>query len=170
MTNTNTITPTPTMQTELAANVKQHKTTLLDLSKKYELAKLGLEVFDQQTKEIYNKILAENVFTVSNDCPRMNLKPGDRITDEEDTFLMSEDDWQRYMELTGAAMTAAGLTTEDGTYTTNWHQIQTAAKTELVNFLIDRIITAALRSQFAKVRDSIIWQDKILATFESCIK
>ena len=167
---TNTITPTPAMQAELAANVKQHKTTFLDLRKKYELAKLGLEAFDQQTKEIYNKILAENVFTVSHDCPRINLKPGDRITDEEDTFLMSETDWKRYMELTGAAMTAAGLTTEDGTYTTNWHRIQTAAKTELVNFLIDRIIPAALRSQFAKVRDSIIWQDKILTAFESFTK
>jgi hypothetical protein len=169
-TNQKTDTPTPTMQAELAANVKQHKTTLLDLRKKYELAKLGLEVFDQQAKEIYNKILSENTFTVSHDCPSMSLKPGDRITDEEYTFLMSEGDWQRYMKLTGAAMTAAGLTTEDGTYTTNWHQIRTAAKTELVNFLIDHIIPAALRSQFAKVRDSIIWQDKILATFESCIK
>ena len=158
------------MQTELSANVKQHKTTLLDLRKKYELAKLGLEVFDQQAKEIYNKILSENTFTVSHDCPRMNLKPGDRITDEEDTFLMSEDDWQRYMKLTGAAMTAAGLTNEDGTYTTNWHTIKSAAKTELVNFIIDHIIPAALRSQFTKVRDSIIWQDKILATFENCIK
>lgn len=166
----NTINPTPDMQTELAANVKQHKTTLLDLRKKYELATLGLEAFDQQEKEIYNKILAENVFTVSQDCPDMDLKTGDRITDEENTFLMSADDWQRYMELSAPAMTAAGLTNEDGTYTTNWHSIKSAAKTELINFLIDRIIPAALRSQFVKVRDSIIWQDKILATFENCIK
>ena len=167
--NANTITPTAAMQAELAANVEQHKTTLLDLRKNYELAKLGLEVYEQREKEIYNKILSENIFTVSHDLPRTHMKPGDRITKEEYTFLMSEDDWQRYMDLSLPAMTAAGLTNEDGTYTTNWRRIEIAAKTELVNYLIDRIIPAALRSQFATVRNSIIWQDKILATFENCI-
>jgi hypothetical protein len=51
------------LEIELKANCEQHREKLMTLKKEYEMAKLGLEMYEQQEKEIDNKILAENVFT-----------------------------------------------------------------------------------------------------------
>lgn len=158
------------LENELKANCEQHREKLMNLKKEYKLAKLGLEMYEQQEKEIDNKVLAENVFTVEEDCPRMNMKKGDRITREEETFLMSDADFQRYQELTTKGTAAAGLTTEDGYYITNWHMISVKAKQALVNFLLDYIVPAPMRCQMEGCRASVVYQDKLLAAFDKCIK
>lgn len=158
------------LEIELKANCEQHREKLMTLKKEYELAKLGLEMYEQQEKEIDNKILAENVFTAEMECPRMNMKKGDRITCEEETFLMSDADFQRFQELSTKGTAAAGLTTEDGYFITNWHMISVKAKQALVNFLLDYIVPAPMRSQMEGCRTSVVYQDKLLAAFDKCIK
>lgn len=158
------------LEIELKANCEQHREKLMTLKKEYEMAKLGLEMYEQQKKEIDNKVLAENVFTVEEDSPRMNMKKGDRITCEEETFLMSDTDFQRYQELTTKGTAAAGLTTEDGYYITNWHIISVKAKQALVNFLLDYIVPAPMRCQMEGCRTRVVYQDKLLAAFDKCIK
>lgn len=156
------------IEKELIKNCNQHFKQLTNLRKEYELAKIGLEMQEKQEKDIANKILAENVFTASEDCE--NIKAGDRITRDEDTFLMSDADFTRFLNLTTAADAAAGITTEDCTYITNWLAIMVKAKKTLVNFILDNIVPASLRGKLKSCRSSITYQDKLIAALDKCIK
>lgn len=156
------------IEKELIKNYSQHTGQLMNLRKEYELAKFGLKMQESQEKDIANKILAENVFTASEDCE--NIKAGDRITREEETFLMSDADFTRFLNLTTAASAAAGITTEDGTYINNWLVIMVTAKKTLVNFVIDYIVPTSLRGQLEGCRTSVVYQDKLIAALDKCIK
>lgn len=157
------------LEIELKANCERRYEELMTIKKEYELAKLGLEMYEQQEKEINNKVLAENFFTAEMDCPRMNIKKGDRIFCEEETFLMSDAEFKRYQELSTKGTAAAGLTTEDGYFITNWHMITVKAKQALVNFLLDDIVPAPMRSQMEGCRTRVVYQDKLLAAFNKYI-
>ena len=156
------------IEKELMTNCNQHREQLMNLRKEYELAKIGLEMQESQEKDIENKILADNVFTASEDCE--NIKAGDRITRAEDTFLMSDADFTRFLNLSTAASTAAGITTEDGTYINNWLDIMVKAKKSLVDFILDHIVPTSLRSQLEGCRTSVVYQDKLIAALNKCIK
>ena len=158
------------LEIELKANCEQHREKLMTLKKEYELAKLGLEMYEQQEKDIYNKVLAENVFTVARTFPRIDKKMGDRITSDQWSFLMSEADYESYLALATKEMHKAGMTTEDGYFITNWHMISVKAKQALVNFLLDYIVPTPMRSQMEGCRASVVYQDKLLAAFDKCIK
>lgn len=149
-------------------NCNQHREQLMNLRKEYELAKIGLEMQESQEKDIANQILADNVFTSSEDCE--SIKAGDRITRDEDTFLMSDADFTRFLNLSTAASTAANITTEDGTYIDNWLDIMVKAKKSLVDFVLDHIVPASLRSQLEGCRTSVVYQDKLIAALNKCIK
>lgn len=156
------------IEKELITNCNKHREQLMNLRKEYELAKLGLEIQESQEKDIANKVLAENVFTASEDCE--NIKAGDRLTRNEDTFLLSDADFTKFLNLTTAASAAAGITTEDGTYINNWLYIVVTAKKSLVNFILDYIIPASLRGQLEGCRTSVVYQDKIIAALDKCTK
>lgn len=156
------------IEKELMTNCNQHREQLMNLREEYELAKIGLEMQESQEKDIANKILADNVFTASEDCE--NIKAGDRITRDEDTFLMSDADFTRFLNLSTAASTAAGITTEDGTYINNWFDIMVKAKKSLVDFILDHIVPTSLRSQLEGCRTSVVYQDKLIAALNKCIK
>ena len=158
------------LEQQLKENCERNKTQLLQLNKEYELAKLGRDMSDEQSKDIYNKVLAENTFYVSEDCPRMGVKAGDRIMDDDCSFLMSDTDFDRFSALCNKEFYAAGITTEDGTYITNWDMIFIKAKQALVYSLIDFIIPSPLREQFEQVKTSIVYQDKLLAAFSGCLR
>lgn len=156
------------IEKELITNCKQHREQLMNLRKEYELAKIGLEMQESQEKDIANQILADNVFTASEDCE--SIKAGDRITRDEDTFLMSDADFTRFLNLSTAASTAAGITTEDGTYINNWLDIMVKAKKSLVDFILDHIVPTSLHSQLEGCRTSVVYQDKLIAALNKCIK
>ena len=156
------------MEKEFMINCKQHREQLMNLRKEYELAKIGYEMQESQEKDIETKILAENVFTATEDCE--SIKAGDRITRDKDTFLMSDADLTRFLNLTTAASTAAGITTEDGTYVDNWLDIMVKAKKSFVDFILDNIVPTSLRSQLEGCRTSVVYQDKLIAALNKCIK
>lgn len=153
---------------ELIKNCSLHFEQLTNLRKEYELAKIGLEIQESKEKEIANQILSDNIFTASEDCE--SIKAGDRITRDEDTFLMSDADFTRFLNLTTAADAAAGITTEDGTYINNWLVKMVAAKKSLVNFILDKIVPASLRGQLEGCRTSVVYQDKLIAAIDKCVK
>ena len=156
------------IEKELMTNCKQHREQLMNLRKEYELAKIGFEMQESQEKDIANQILADNVFKASEDCE--SIKAGDRITRDEDTFLISDADFTRFLNLSTAASTAAGITTEDGTYIDNWLDIMVKAKKSLVDFILDHIVPVSLRSQMEGCRTSVVYQDKLIAALNKCIK
>ena len=156
------------MVKELMTNCKQHREQLMNLRKEYEVAKIGYEMQESQEKDIANQILADNVFTAAEDGE--SIKAGDRITKDEDTFLMSDTDFTRFLNLTTTASTAAGITTEDGTYIDNWLVIMIKAKKSLVDFILDYIVPVSLRGELEGCRTSVVYQDKLIAALNKCIK
>ena len=151
------------MCAELERNCTENKERLLELMKTYELAKLGNEVQRQEFDDIYNEVLAKNEFYCKSDeYERVGVKCGDRITDDRNMWTLEEDDFNKVMELSRPLEVERGLTDDNGYYITNWLTIELEAKQELVNFIIGNIIPSDIREQFAKVRTSIVYQDKLL--------
>ena len=71
----------------------------MNLLETFDLAELGRKIDDEREKEISNRVLAENEFFAGKDAERIGMKSGDRITDEEFTFLLSESDFQKFLNL-----------------------------------------------------------------------
>ena len=86
------------MIAELRENCNRHRDTLIELLKSYDLAVLGRDMANAHEKDIHNRVLAENEFYVSRRFERdCEIKFGDRITDETYDFLMSKEDFERYL-------------------------------------------------------------------------
>lgn len=149
------------LQNELAKNCTLNQSQLAELMKEYELAKLGYEVQRQHFKDIYNHVLEENEFFSSMDCD--TIKKGDRITSEDFSFLLSEEDWRRYMEMAKPYCIEQGLTDNEDRYITNWLEISCKAKNTLIDFIIDELIPSSMRVAFDRMRRNVVYQDKLLA-------
>lgn len=149
------------LQNELAKNCTLNQSQLAELMKEYELAKLGYEVQRQHFKDIYNHVLEENEFFSSMDCD--TIKKGDRITSEDFSFLLSEEDWRRYMEMAKPYCIEQGLTDNEDRYITNWLEISCKAKNALIDFIIDELIPSSMRVAFDRMRRNVVYQDKLLA-------
>lgn len=159
------------MCAELESNCTKNKERLLELMKTYELAKLGDEMQKRQFNDIYNEVLAKNEFYCkSDDYERVGVKCGDRITHEKNLWTLDDDDFHKVMEIALPLQVEQGLTDDKGCYITNWLTIKLGAKRELVDFIIDNIIPANMREQFAKVRTSIVYQDKLLDIVKNAFK
>lgn len=159
------------MCAELESNCTKNKERLLELMKTYELAKLGDEMQKQQFNDIYNEVLAKNEFYCKSDeYERVSVKRGDRITDEKNLWTLDDDDFHKVMGLALPLQVEQGLTDDKGYYITNWLTIELDAKRELVDFIIDNIIPSDMREQFAEVRTSIVYQDKLLDIVKNAFK
>lgn len=152
-----------------SANIAQHKKDLLELCKTYELAQLGYEVNRAEERDIANEVLAKNAFFCPTDEPRMGVKKGDRILDEECDFLISEKDKERYFSLLTAAHYAAGLCDEKGFIKTNWVTIVCNARNALFNFIVENILPIELRSIFWEKRQFVTTQEKLIEIFKKAI-
>ena len=156
-----------TLCAELEKNCTTNKAKLVELLKNYELAKLGEEVQNARFKEIYDRVLQDNYFVSTMKYERCResqdvIKVGDRITDSTFDFLLSDEEWYRYMDLTKRPCIEAGLTNPDDTYVTDWTMIAIEAKDNVVAFIIDHIVPASMRDGLEKARKSIIYQDKLI--------
>lgn len=156
---------------ELTKNCEKNVKEVLELMKVYELAKLGREVQDQQLKDVYNRVLSENFFYASEEMKRnANIEKGDRITDEEFSFLLSKEDFDRYLSLSLPYMVEEGITDEKGYFITNWSELELRAKNELVDYLINTIIPSSMRDLFWKNRKNIVFMNRMIDALKGCIK
>jgi len=147
---------------ELKKNCGEKKEKLLELLKNYDLAELGRKVDNEREKEISNRVLAENEFFAGKDSERLGIKPGERITDEEFTFLLSESDFQKYLKLRLPLLVAEKLCDENGYYLVNWGRITCDARYELVSFIVYEIVPKSLAGIFRKNIHSIVMQEKLI--------
>ena len=151
------------MIAELTENCNRHRDTLIELLKSYDLAVLGREMADAHEKDIHNRVLAENEFYVSRRFERdCEVKFGDRITDETYDFLMSKEDFERYLKLSRPIMVAEGVCDENGYYLTDWVSIKVNTMNVLVDFIIANILPTALRETFAMVRRNVVQEEKLI--------
>lgn len=149
---------------ELRGNCKEKKAKVLELLGAFDLAELGHEVWEQRFKDIENKVLSEHKFFASKNCERggINIKVGDRITDESFSFLLSDDDFERLQDLKLPIYVAENLTDERGYFIENWDDIVYDARNELVKYIIEEIVPSAFRPIFRENQKSLIIQEKLI--------
>ena len=155
---------TKEMTAEFSANVKANIEQLADLFKAYDLAKLGYDMQEERCKQCFNEALNAGEYYAAEGCNMrgVNIKRGDRVTDEKFDFLLSDEDWDRYTAATLPILERDGLTDAEGNYTTDWLGIMGDARRALVNFIIDTILPVGMREQFSAVRLNIVQTDKLL--------
>ena len=155
------------MLVELEANSKANGAKLLSLLKAYELAKLGYEVQEKESDDCYNQILKENVFLANEDNQSLSIKKGDRITDEEFMFLLSDSDFEKVQKLVTPILVERKIVNEDGYFLTDWLGIETKARKELVEYFIKEIVPVPLRKDLWKARDNYTYQEKLISLIKS---
>ena len=147
---------------ELTKNCGEKKEKLMDLLKTFDLAELGRKMDDEREKEISNRVLSENEFFAGKDAERIGMKSGDRITDEEFTFLLSESDFKKFLKVRRPLLVAEKLCDENGYYLVNWGKITCDARYALVEYIIDEIVPKAIAGLFRKNIHSIVMQEKLI--------
>ena len=147
---------------ELENNCKKHSKELLDLMEAYDLAVLADNIQEAHIKDLYNEVLRDHQFFASEGCNRLHVKAGDRIKDEECTFLMSSEDFDRYNTLCAARLCKAGITDEKGYFRTNTFTIKNYNRNVLVDFIIDNIVPKGIRSDFKHLRTHLVTQEKLI--------
>ena len=156
------------MQAELAANCKQHGKQLSELLKAYDLACLGYEIQEQRSKDIYNRVLAENEFRIAKNTDIANKRSGndfhegDLVTSEEYMFMLSDADFQKVLDLAAPIFVAEKITDEKGYYIEDWCKMRNDSRNEVVNFIISNVLPAELRGAFYRLRHNVVQQQKLI--------
>ena len=104
--------------TELANN---RQAEIVELQHMYLWKQIENEIVQERFKEVYNKVLAENPFYSDRDCERSKsenkISKGDRILSSDDQWLMSTEDYDKFLEICRKENYVVGLTDEEGRYT-----------------------------------------------------
>ena len=150
------------MLSELIQNRCKNVDKLRELLEAYDLAEIGRKTQDQHVIDICNRVLQENEFFASDECERIGIKIGDRITDEKDDFLLSDEDYFRVHELMRPILVAENVTNEKGYFITDWSSKSSKAWVELVNFIIQKILPAPFRETFWENRFNVLKMDKLI--------
>lgn len=149
---------------ELQKNLAAHKDKLVELLKIFDLTNLGYDMQRCKEKEVLNRVLRENVFLAEKEFSRKpaSIKVGDRITDEEFDFLLSDEDTERLFALARPLMVSEKVTDENGRYLEDWIGQRCDARRELIDFLLDNVVPKALRKTFEIARQNIVWSDRLI--------
>ena len=150
------------MLAELTKNCTENRELLLDLLEQYDIAVLGRQVEDAHEKEISNRVLAENEFFADKDADLFGMQPGERITNEEFTFVLSESEHKRFLNIRHPLLVEAKICDENGYYLTNWTSIKVNTMNALVDFIIAKILPTGLREIFSPVRRNVIQEEKLI--------
>lgn len=150
------------MLSELIENRNANIEKLRELLATYDAAVIGYRLQEQQEKDICNRVLRENEFFASTEFERIGIKTGDRITDEKDEFLLSEEDFQRVNDLMLPILVAENVTNEKGYYIIDWASKRSNAWVELVNFIIQKILPTPFRETYWEFRLHVAKMDKLI--------
>lgn len=126
--------------TELANG---RKAEIVELQHIYLLKQIENEIVQERFKEVYNKVLAENPFYSERDCERRRnenkIFKGDRILSSDYQWLMSTEDYDKFLEICRKEHFAAGLTDEEGRYTeeTNTENQLNDIKEKLIHLSVE---------------------------------
>ena len=150
------------MLSELIQNRCKNVDKLRELLEAYDLADIGDKMQGQRVREIYNRVLRENEFLAVRDSLCSNIKIGDRITDEKQDFLMSEEDFERMLDLAQPILFAEKITDEKGYYINDWASKRNKTWVELVNFIIQKILPSPFSETFWENRFNVPKMDKLI--------
>lgn len=156
------------MKESFAENCKANIVQLIELFQAYDLAKLGYDMQEQRSTECYDEVLRNTPFYAAHDGAE--VKVGERITKEFYSFLMSKEDFQRYLKLGLVVLAREGITDSEGYYITDWLKIRGDAKRELVDFIIRNLVPESLRETFEPVRRNVVQADKLIGLMRSLVQ
>ena len=154
---------------EFKNNMKGKESKLIQLLATLDLMKLGEQLREQREKEVYNYILAEYKFFASESCERDGINVGERITDEKNLYLLSSEDFNKVLELAGPIMFAKQITDENGYYLDDWTGKKVDAHKNLVEFILG-IVPASMKKTLEECRYNVVYADKLIKAFRSCLK
>lgn len=146
-------------------NCRAHIDKLRELFKTYDVAKLGYEMQQKMSREIYNETLKKESFFADMECERAGIKKGDRITDEDLMFLLSDEDTDKLFELSRPLFVKNHITDDDGNYITDWLTIMCNARRALVLFIIENIVPEGLKEEFSIEKMNVVHQAKLMELF-----
>lgn len=153
----------------LKKNCETNREKLSELLKVYDLCVLGYDMQEQRCNDVYNKVLSENEFFAIHSFKRapVDIKVGDRITDESLTFLLSDEDFGRLQTLAHPIFVAEGITDENGYFIENWVTKKVSARKELVEFIINNIVPQEMREKFLEAKYNIVQMNKLIDIMRS---
>lgn len=154
---------------EFKNNMKGKESKLIQLLATLDLMKLGEQLREQREKEVYNYVLAEYEFFASESCERAGINVGERITDEENLYLLSSEDFNKVLELAAPIMFAKQITDENGYYLDDWTGKKVEAHKNLVEFILD-IVPVSMRGVLEECRYNVVYADKLINAFRSSLK
>lgn len=157
------------LKKELMLRSSKFQAKLKELIAAADMARLGYEMQEAECRDIYNQILNDNCFYAAMNCEECGIAIGDRITSEENDFLLSDEDFKRMTELAHLLFVERGLTDDNGYYLTNWLEILCDAKRECVDFIIGYILPQSLREPFQRNRLNVVVQDKLIGVFKAAM-
>ena len=152
------------MLAEMMKNFGEKKNALKELVMTYQVAKLGDEVQEEHIKEVHNRVLSENEFFAGDECSRgkVAVKVGDRITDEEFAFLLSDEDFDRMQKLAAPILVAEKVTDEDGCFLTNWSMMKVEAVNKLFEYVCKEVLPEKEGAELYEFRWHYMTQQKVL--------
>lgn len=103
--------------TELA---NSRKAEIVQLQHMFLLKKIENEIVQEKFKDVYNNVLAKNPFYSDRNCERSRsgnkILKGDRILSSDDQWLMSTEDYDKFLKICRKYFFIVGLTDEEGKY------------------------------------------------------
>lgn len=153
---------------ELTRNGEKNWKKLNELIAVYEMAKIGEQLQEERCKEIHNRVLKDNEFFISRDFSHVrdaSWKVGDRILDDNNSFLMSEEDFERYQKLSVEIMAKEGITDSEGYYIEQWTTTCVKARHELIDFILNEIVPEVLRKELESCRWNYVHGEKLIEIF-----
>ena len=152
------------MMAEMMKNFGEKKNVLKELVKTYQVAKLGDEVQEEHIKEIHNRVLAENKFFAETECSRgeIDIRVGDRITADEFTFLLSDDDFDRFQNLAAPILVKEKITDENGCYITNWSMMKVEAVNKIFEYVCKNVMPKKEGDELYEFRWNYMSLQKVL--------
>lgn len=150
--------------------INYDKALLGKLKSNYFNAKVFLEMIQEQEKEIERKILAENEFYVEEELVElMEKRDGtgkpERILEPDNTYMMSEDDFLKFIDLCYPEFVKAGIANPKGKEyccDNEARELFNEATKQLVEYGIEIMPDIPEKEVLRKAVWNIKWRDKVL--------
>jgi len=147
------------------AAMKKHADALHLLKLSYLAAQLREAELNEMFDKTCNEVLQEYEFFVSEkkNPEKVGLKPGDRIINEKDSYLMDDSDFNIYLKYAVDKQCKLGYVETDGTYKPGFNgmEIKLNAQNALIDFQIS-ILPEEMRGAFKDIKKSYILTHKFL--------
>lgn len=161
------------LKAQIERNILANGETMRDLFLKYDLAVIADSLQEDRIRCIYDIVLSENDFRVGRPgyapACASDPRPGDRVTSDRWSFLLSDADFDRLLSLAAPRLQSEGITDGEGYYINDTLGKKVGAFRALVDFVISSILPESMREPFRENRNRVVPMEKLLDTVRPLI-